>query len=93
MRIAKIVSIVALGFAAFTLNACATGLHTKVTRFQAATIPAGQSFYVIPAQGAGGAQFYHYASMLSQQLEARGYKPAGTPGLADLLVKLDYGVD
>lgn len=93
MRIGNIVSAFALGLAALGLTACATGLDTRVTRFQTAAIPAGQSFYVVPAQGAGGAQFYHYASMLSQQLEARGYTPAGAPGLADLVVRLDYGVD
>ena len=31
--------------------------------------------------------------MVSQQLEAKGYKPAGAPELADMLVRLDYGVD
>lgn len=93
MRIRQIFSAAALGFAALSLNACATGLPTKVTRFQAAAIPAGQSFYVVAADATAGAQFYHYASILSQQLEAKGYRPAGAPQLADMLVKLDYGVD
>ncbi len=93
MRIRHIFAATALGLAALSLNACATGLSTKVTRFQAASIPAGQSFYVVPAEGAGGAQFYTYASIVSQQLEAQGYRPAGAPQLADMLVRLDYGVD
>jgi len=93
MRISHLISAAALGLAALGLSACATGLDTRVTRFQAASIPAGQSFYVVPAEGTAGAQFYHYASMLSQKLEAKGYKPAGAPELADMLVKLDYGVD
>ena len=93
MRIRHKISAAALAFAALGLSACATGLDTRVTRFQAASIPAEQSFYVVPADGPAGAQFYYYASMLSQQLEARGFKPAGAPGLADMLVRLDYGVD
>ena len=82
-----------LALAAFGLSACATGLNTRVTRFQPASIPAGQSFYVVPRQGTPSPQFYRYASMLSQQLEAQGYRPAGTPQLADMLVRIDYGVD
>jgi hypothetical protein len=31
--------------------------------------------------------------MVSQQLEAKGYRPAGAPQAADMLVRLDYGVD
>lgn len=93
MRISHKISAAALAFAALGLSACATGLDTRVTRFQAASIPAGQSFYVVPADGPAGAQFYHYASILSQQLEAKGFKPAGAPELADMLVRLDYGVD
>lgn len=93
MRIRQIFAASALGLAALGLTGCATGLPTKVTRFQAAEIPAGQSFYVVPAQGSGDAEFYHYATILSQQLEARGYRAAGAPQLADMLVRLDYGVD
>lgn len=93
MRIGKLVSKLALGVAAIGLSACATGLNTKVSRYQAAAIPAGQSFYVVPEQGAASPEFYRYASMVSQQLQAQGYRPAGAPQVADMLVKLDYGVD
>ena len=93
MRISHKISAAAIALSALGLSACATGLETRVTRFQAASIPAGQSFYVVPAGGPQGAQFYHYASILSQKLEARGFKPAGAPELADMLVRLDYGVD
>jgi hypothetical protein len=31
--------------------------------------------------------------MVSQQLAAQGFRPAGTPQAADILVKVDYGVD
>ena len=82
-----------LGLAALALSACATGLNTQVSRYQAAQIPAGQSFYVVPARGAPTNEFYRYASMVSQQLQAQGYRSAGAPQLADMLVRLDYGVD
>jgi hypothetical protein len=93
MRIRKLAAAAAMGVAAIGLSACATGLNTNVTRYQAATIPVGQSFYVVPAQGPATPQFYRYARMVSQQLEAKGYRPAGAPQVADMLVKLDYGVD
>ena len=93
MRIRQLFSAAALGLAALSLNACATGLDTKVTRYQPATIPAGYSFYVVPKQGTADPQFYRYASMLSQQLEGQGFRPAGSPQLADMLVRVDYGVD
>ena len=73
---------------------CATGLPTKVSRYQSMPAPAGQTFYVVPAQGAApSAEFNHFAAIVSQQLAARGYVPAGAPQLASMLVHLDYGVD
>ena len=93
MRFRKIAATAALGLAAVGLSACATGLNTQVSRYQAAAIVPGQSFYVVPEQGAPSPEFYRYASMVSQQLAAQGLRPAGAPQVADLLVKLDYGVD
>jgi hypothetical protein len=93
MRIHKLAAAAALGLGALGLSACATGLNTQVSRYQAAAIPAGQSFYVVPATAMPDPGFYRYASMVSQQIEAQGYKPAGAPQVADLLVKLDYSVD
>ncbi len=93
MRIRHLISAAALGLAALSLTACATSLNTKVTRYQPASIPAGYSFYVVPMEGTAGPQFYRYATMLSQQLEAQGFRPAGTPQLADMLVRVGYGVD
>jgi hypothetical protein len=48
---------------------------------------------VVPTQGPATPQFYRYASMLSQQLQSYGYRPAGAPNSADMLVQLDYDVD
>ena len=92
MRIRKIAA-AALSAAALVLSACATGLSTQVSRHQAATIPAGQSFYVVPREGAATNEFYRYAAMVSQQLQAQGYRAAGAPQIADMLVRVDYGVD
>ena len=93
MRMRKIAAAAALGFAAAALSGCATGLNTQVSRYQAAAVAPGQSFYVLPEQGTPSPEFYRYASMVSEQLAAQGFKPAGAPQVADLLVKLDYGVD
>lgn len=93
MAIRKFAAAAALTVAALGLSACATGLNTQVSRHQAASIPKGQSFYVVPAQGAPTNQFYRYAAMVSQRLAAQGYRPAGAPQAADMLVRLDYGVD
>jgi hypothetical protein len=90
----KLAAALLLGAGALGLAGCATGLRTQVSRYQAMPAPAGQTFYVVPAQGnAQGLEFNRYAAIVSQQLAARGYRPAGAPQLADMLVKVDYGVD
>ena len=93
MRIKRFAAAAALGVAALGLSACATGLNTQVSRFQPAQITPGQSFYVVPASGTPDNRFYRYALIVSQQLAAQGFQPAGAPQLADMLVKVDYGVD
>ena len=92
--IRKLSTAAALGVAALGLSACATGLNTQVSRYQAMPAPTGQTFYVVPAEaGQGGLEFGRYASLVAQNLEARGYRPAGAPQAADMIVKIDYGVD
>ncbi len=93
MRISNLAASAALGLAVLGLSACATGLNTQVSRYQAAAITPGQTFYVVPANGAPDPGFNRYASMVSQQLEAQGFRAAGAPQLADLLVRMDYSVD
>ena len=90
MRIHHFV-IAALG--ALALSACATGLNTRVSRYQPAAMPAGQSFYVVPREGMPTNEFHRYAAMVSQQLQVQGYRPAGAPQVADMLVRVTYGVD
>jgi len=90
----KLGAAIMLAAASVMLAACATGLPTKVTRYSAMPAPAGQTFYVVPADGRqAGLEFGTFAAMIAQQLQAQGYRPAGTPQLADMLVKVDYGVD
>lgn len=93
MRIQKLAAAAALGVAALGVSGCATGLPTNVTRYSTA-IPQGQSFYVVPAQGMQpGLEFNNFASLVSQQMIARGYQQAPTTAAADMLVKVGYGVD
>lgn len=94
MRISKIFAAALLGAAAVGLSGCATGLPTKVTRYSALPVPQGQTFYVVPAAGTqGGLEFGRYASIVAQQLEAKGYRPAGATQNADMIVRLSYWVD
>jgi hypothetical protein len=93
MSLHKLAASVALGLSALSLSACATGLSTQVSRHHAASMPLGQSFYVVPAEGTPNNEFHRYAAFVAQGLAAQGYRPAGAPQLADMLVRLDYGVD
>lgn len=92
-KITKLGGALLLG-AGIALSGCATSLPTQVTRFQAMPAPTGQTFYVVPADGGqGGIEFGQYASLVSRQLAAKGYSPAGAPQLADMLVKIRYDID
>jgi hypothetical protein len=96
MRITKLSAALALGVAALGLSACATSLNTRVTRYQAMPAPQGQTFAVVPGEGMarmGGLEFQHYASIVAQQLGARGYRWVGSPQGANMIVQLGYGVD
>ena len=77
------------------LSACATGLPTKVSRFQAMPAPQGQTFAIQAADIAerGGLEFSQYADMVRRHMIAQGYSEAASPQSATLLVALDYGVD
>jgi hypothetical protein len=77
------------------LAACATGLPTQVSRFQAMPAPQGQSFVIqaAKAENRGGLEFAQYADIVRHDLIALGYSEASSPRDATLLVTLDYGVD
>jgi hypothetical protein len=93
MSIRKLAAAAALGLGTLAVSGCATGLPTKVTRYSTA-IPQGQSFYVVPGQGVQpGLEFNNFASLVSQQMVARGYSQAPSTAAADMLVKVSYNVD
>jgi hypothetical protein len=77
------------------LSACATGLPTQVSRFQAMPAPAGQSFVVAPSDRAksGGLEFAQYADYVRRNMIALGYSEARSQSDATLVVTIDYGVD
>ena len=94
MRIRQLAAAALVGVAALGLSACATGLPAKVTRYSAMPIPQGQSFYVVPGNGAhSGLEFNRFASLVTQQMVARGYRPAASTAAADMLVRVGYNVD
>jgi hypothetical protein len=95
MRINKLAVAVALGVSALGLSACATGLQTKVSRFQAMPAPQGQSFVVVPknATDMGGLEFSRYAEQVAQRMQAQGYSRAASIDQATMVVRLGYGVD
>jgi hypothetical protein len=96
MRIRKFAAAIALGAAAIALSGCATALDTRVTRYQAMPAPQGQTFAVVPVGGmaaTGGLEFQRYASIVAQQLAARGYTPAPNPASASMIAQLGYAVD
>jgi hypothetical protein len=95
MRLSKFAAAAVLGIAAIGLSACAESLNTQVTRYQAMPAPQGQSFLVVPGDGmaaSGGLEFQRYASVVAQQLAARGYAPATSPQTANMIVQLGYRV-
>jgi hypothetical protein len=94
MPIRKLAAAAFLGVAALGLSACATGLPTQVSRYQAMPAPQGQSFFVVPANGQpAGLEFSRYAGYVAQALQAQGYAAAPSAQAATMLVKMDFGVD
>jgi hypothetical protein len=95
MRINKLAVAFALGVSALGLSACATGLQTKVSRFQAMPAPQGQSFVVVPVNAAdmGGLEFSRYAELVAQRMQGQGYARAGSIDQATMVVRVGYGVD
>jgi hypothetical protein len=95
MRINKVAAAALLGISALGLTACATGLRTQVSRYQAMPAPQGQSFFIVPADpaDAGGLEFARYAGQVAQAMQAQGYAMAPSQAAATMVVQLDYGVD
>ena len=95
MSISKKLFTLAAPAALLALSACATGLPTKVTRFQAMPAPQGQSFAIQSADPAerGGLEFSRYADLVRRHLAGQGYTEAPSPQSATFVVELAYGVD
>lgn len=95
MRINKFAAAALLGISALGLSACATGLQTKVSRYQAMPAPQGQSFVVVPLKAAdmGGLEFSRYAEQVAQRMQAQGYARAASIDQATMVVRLGYDVD
>jgi hypothetical protein len=95
MRINKLAAAVLLGASALGLSACATGLQTKVSRYQVMPAPQGQSFVVMAMDpnNAGGIEFSRYAELVAQRMEAQGFARAPTLNQATMVVRVGYDVD
>ena len=93
-RINKLAVAIVLGSLALGLSACATGLQTQVSRFQAMPAPQGQSFWLMPADPAneGGLEFSGYAEQVAQHLQSLGYTRAPSLSQATLVALVGYGV-
>src|SRR5688500_1017981 len=94
MRINKFAAAALLGISALGLSACATGLRTQVSRFQAMPAPQGQSFVVVPANAAdmGWLEFSRYAELVAQQMQAQGFVRAPSIDQATMVVQVGYDV-
>jgi hypothetical protein len=95
MSLSKKLLTLAAPAALLALSACATGLPTQVSRFQALPAPAGQTFVIQAAdpRNQGGIEFARYADLVRRNLIAEGYQEAPSPQGASFVVTLDYGVD
>ena len=65
MRINKFAAAFLLGISALGISACATGLNTQVSRYQAMPHPQGQSFIIVPHNPSDmcGLEFSRYAEL------------------------------
>jgi hypothetical protein len=95
MSLAKKLLTLAAPAALIALGGCATGLPTKVSRYQAMPAPAGQSFVIQAADpdDRGGLEFSRYAELVRRHMIAQGYSEASSPSQASLIVSVGYGVD
>lgn len=77
------------------LAACTNSLNTRVSRFNNLPPANGQTIAVVAGDPAlaGGIEFNQYARLVETRLAAVGYRPVPTAKGADLVARLDYGVD
>lgn len=77
------------------LAACTSSLNTRVSRFNELPPPNGQTIAVVSDDPAltGGIEFNQYARVVEERLAAVGYRPVSSAQGADLVARLDYGID
>ncbi len=87
--------ILTAGAALLALSGCASPFNARVSRFSQLAVPAGQTFVVQTRDPRlqGGIEFGQYAALVSANMIREGYRPAGNPATADLVVNMDYQVD
>ena len=87
--------ILATAAAALALSGCATGLNTRVSRFQQLSAPSGQTFVVQSKNPRlnDSLEFQHYADIVAAHMVQQGYTRASDPAHADLVVDMRYSVD
>ena len=91
IRFLKAVAPVAL----IAVAGCAAPFQAQVSRFQQLPAPQGQTFAVVADNPRldGSLEFAQYANTVAQRLSGYGYTRAVDPASANLVVRLDYGVD
>ncbi|WP_443969969.1 DUF4136 domain-containing protein [Sphingobium sp. CR28] len=78
------------------LSGCASNFRADVSRFQQLPPPSQGQTFTVQAENpqlAGGLEFGHYAQLVTERMVAQGYQPASDPATAQLIVRMDYGVD
>lgn len=95
MPLPRMILSAVLPLALLTVSGCAEPFQANVARFQSLPVPQGQTFAIEPinVRNEGGLEFAQYAGLVSQRLQAYGYRPAEAGTKAALMVQLDYGVD
>lgn len=92
---ARIVKLMVVPLVLAFLAACTSSLNTRVSRFNELPPPSGQTIAVVSEDPGltGGIEFNQYARVVEERLAAVGYRPVSSPQGADLVARLDYGVD
>jgi hypothetical protein len=77
----------------FVVVSACTPVRTEVTRFNQLSVPPGDTFVIIPMKGQEGLEFQAYASRVSTELTARGFRPVTSLPEAKYAVTFSYAVD
>ena len=84
-----------MGALALFVTACTPSVKSDVVRFHNLPKPAGETFILVAKDAAkdGSLEFAQYAKLVGAKLVAEGYSAYAGDGQADIIVKVDYGVD